>query len=44
MTAQLATRHGFHTTIASGWKRQAIEGLTAVFSERVAAHGMSRPR
>ena len=35
--AQLATKHGIHPTMVSDWKRQATDGLTAVFSERSAA-------
>ncbi len=30
--AQLATKHGVHQTMISAWKRQAVEGLTLVFS------------
>ena len=33
-TAQLATKHGIHQTMVSEWKKQAVEGLTAVFSGR----------
>jgi transposase len=36
-TAPLATKHGIHPTMVSDWKRQATEGLTAVFSERSVA-------
>ena len=36
-TAQLATKHGIHQTMLGGWKRQAVEGLTAVFSGKAAA-------
>jgi transposase len=31
-TAQLAAKHGIHQTMVGEWKRQAMEGLTAVFS------------
>src|SRR3954452_18537028 len=31
-TAQLATKHGIHQTMVSEWKKQAVEGLTTVFS------------
>ena len=31
-TAQLAAKHGIHQTLVGDWKRQAMEGLTAVFS------------
>jgi transposase len=33
-TAQLATQHGIHQTMVSEWKKQAVEGLTTVFSGR----------
>jgi transposase len=33
-TAQLATKHGIHQTMVAEWKKQAVEGLTAVFSGR----------
>ena len=36
-TAQLATKHGIHHTMVGDWKRQAMEGLTAVFAERSVA-------
>ena len=36
-TAQLATKHGIHPTMVSDWKRQATQGLTAVFADRSAA-------
>jgi transposase len=42
-TAQLATKHGIHPTMVSEWKRQATEGLTAVFSERSAAREVAKP-
>jgi transposase len=32
--AQLATKHGIHQTMVGEWKKQAMEGLTAVFSDR----------
>lgn len=35
--AQLATKHGIHQTMVGEWKRQAMEGLTAVFSGNAAA-------
>jgi transposase len=44
-TAQLATKHGIHQTMVGQWKKQAVEGLTAVFSDRSAAHRLpSRER
>ena len=44
-TAQLATKHGIHPTMVGEWKRQAMEGLTAVFAERpVAQERRSRLR
>jgi len=33
-TAQLATKHGIHQTMVCEWKKQAVEGLTTVFSGR----------
>ena len=35
--AQLAAKHGIHQTMVGEWKRQAMEGLTAVFSGEAAA-------
>ena len=34
-TVQLATKHGIHQTMVSEWKKQALEGLTTVFSGRL---------
>ena len=31
-TAQLTTKHGIHQTMVGDWKKQAMEGLMAVFS------------
>jgi transposase len=36
-TAQLATKHSIHPTMVGEWKRQALEGLTAVFADRSVA-------
>jgi transposase len=36
-TAQLASKHGIHPTMVGEWKRQALEGLTAVFADRSVA-------
>jgi transposase len=36
-TAQLATKHGIHQTMVGEWKKQAMEGLTAVFADRSVA-------
>lgn len=35
--AQLATKHGIHQTMVGEWKKQAMEGLTAVFADRSVA-------
>jgi transposase len=35
--AQLAARHGIHQTMAGEWRRQAMEGLTSVFSGKAEA-------
>ena len=34
---QLAAKHGIHQTMVGDWKRQAMEGLAAVFSSKSAA-------
>ena len=34
---QLAAKHGIHQTMVGEWKRQAMEGLAAVFSAKSAA-------
>ena len=34
---QLATKHGVHQTLIGNWKRQAMDGLTAVFSTKADA-------
>ena len=36
-TAQLAAKHGIHQTMVGDWKRQAMEGLAAVFSGKSVA-------
>ena len=36
-TGQLSAKHGIHQTMVSEWKRQAMEGLTAVFSGKATA-------
>jgi transposase len=36
-TAQLASKHGIHQTMVGEWKKQAMEGLAWVFSDRPAA-------
>ncbi len=41
-TAQLATKHGFHQTMVGEWKKQAVEGLTSVFSGKEAAQDAAR--
>lgn len=35
--AQLAAKHGIHQTMAGDWKRQMMEGLTAIFSGKAVA-------
>ncbi len=35
-TAQLAAKYGIHQTMVGEWKRQAMEGLTAVFAGKSA--------
>ena len=41
-TAQLAAKHGIHQTMVGEWKRQAMEGLTAVFAGRAASQGSAK--
>ena len=41
-TAQLATKHGIHHTMVSDWRRQAMDGLTAVFADRSAAQDAAK--
>jgi transposase len=41
-TAQLATKHGIHQTMVSEWKKQAVEGLTTVFSGRSEAQDTAK--
>ena len=33
----MATKHGIHQTMVGEWKKQAMDGLTAVFSDRSSA-------
>ncbi len=33
--AELGAKHGIHQTMIAGWKRQAIDGLTGIFSGKV---------
>ena len=41
-TAQLATKHGVHQTMISEWKRQAVDGLSSVFSGKAEAKEVAR--
>jgi transposase len=36
-TVQLAAKHDIHHTMVGEWKRQAVEGMAAVFSGKSAA-------
>ena len=40
--AQLVTKHGVHQTLINAWKKQAVEGMTGVFSGRAEAAGTAR--
>ena len=31
---QLAAKHGVHQTLINGWKKQAVDGLSTVFSSK----------
>jgi transposase len=39
---QLVSKHGVHQTLINAWKRQAIEGMTGVFSGRPEAAEAAR--
>jgi len=41
-TAQLAAKHGVHQTMISEWKRQAVDGLTSVFSGKAEEKAATR--
>jgi transposase len=41
VTAQLTAKHGIHPTVDE-WKRQAMEGMAAVFSGKTAAQESSK--
>ncbi len=41
-TVQLATKHSIHQTMVGDWKRQAMEGMAAVFSAETAAQESAR--
>src|SRR6185312_14749745 len=43
-TAQLATKHGVHQTMISEWKRQAVDGLSSVFSGKAEAKAWAAKR
>ena len=40
--SQLVARYGVHQTLISMWKRQAVEGLSSVFSTRSEAKQAAR--
>ena len=40
--AQLATKHGVHPTMVAAWKKQAVEGLSGVFSGKTEAAATAR--
>ena len=40
--SQLVARYGVHQTLISAWKRQAVEGLSSVFSTRSEAKQAAR--
>ena len=37
-----AAKHGVHQTLINAWKRQAVEGMTAVFSGKAEAVAAER--
>ena len=40
--AELVSRHGVHETLINTWKRQAIEGMVGVFSNKAEAAAAER--
>ena len=40
--AQLATKHGVPPTMVAAWKKQAVEGLSGVFSGKTEAAATAR--
>jgi transposase len=40
--AQLATKHGINQTMINAWKKQAIEGMSGVFSGKAEAADTAR--
>jgi len=40
--AQLAAKHGGHQTMINSWKKQAVEGMAGVFSEKAEAAETAR--
>jgi transposase len=40
--AQLVAKHGVHQTLIHAWKRQAIEGMAGVFSNKAEAAAADR--
>ena len=40
--AQLAAKHGIHQTMINAWKKQAMEGMSGVFSGKAEAVEASR--
>jgi transposase len=40
--AQLVAKHGVHQTLINAWKKQAIEGLSTVFSGKAEAAETAR--
>ena len=39
---QLIAKHGVHQTLINSWKRQAVEGMAAVFSGKAEAAEAAR--
>jgi transposase len=35
--AELASKHGGHVTMINGWKRQAVDGMAAIFGAKAEA-------
>lgn len=40
--AELVTKHGVHQTVVHSWKRQALEGMAAIFSGKAEANAAEK--
>ena len=40
--AELVAKHGVHQTVIHSWKRQALEGMAAIFSDKAEAKAVEK--